>query len=69
MKELTLYVIYATEDGETVDCGYTIDPQEANEIKADFQNAGYGIQSEEHHFTKDKIETLLYESIYGEFRP
>lgn len=65
MKELTLYVIFAIEDGETVDCNYTTNPQEANEIKANFQNDGCDVQLEEHHFSKDEIETLLYESLYG----
>ena len=68
MKELTLYVIFAIDDGETVDCNYTTNPQEANEIKAKFQSEGYSVQQEAHVFTKDDVEEILYQHIFGEFR-
>lgn len=68
MKELTLFVIYAIEDGETVDCAYTTNPEEASDIKAKFQSEGYSVQQEAHVFTKDEVEEILYQHIFGEFR-
>ena len=68
MKELTLFVIYAVEDGETVDCGYTTNLEEANGIKAYFRKDGYDVKWEEHTFTKDEVEAILYQHIFGEFR-
>ena len=68
MKELTLYVIYAIEDGETVDCTYTTNPEEASAIKDKFQSEGYSVQQEAHVFTKDDVEEILYQHIFGEFR-
>jgi hypothetical protein len=68
MKELTLYVIYAIEDGETVDCTYTTIASEASDIKAKFQSEGYSVQQEAHVFSKDDVEEILYQHIFGEFR-